>query len=209
VAEGTGVIPRLVLVVDRGVAGSDQALLSRLAWLWRLVPAGAPVQVQLRARDLTGGPRRRLLREARTLTRGRPDLPVLLNGSAAEALEYGFDGAHLPEALRPEDPPIPRPARLTAAVHDLKGARAAARIGVDAVLLAPIWDPGSKPGTGIGLEALARVARQSPVPVLALGGIRPERIAPALAAGAHGVAALSAPSTGDEEAVRGMIEAVG
>ena len=48
--------------------------------------------------------------------------------------------------------------------------------------------PGRRP---IGLDALERTARSSPVPVLAIGGITPRRVRPVLDRGAHGVVVLS------------------
>ncbi|WP_118830590.1 thiamine phosphate synthase [Salinibacter ruber] len=65
--------------------------------------------------------------------------------------------------------------------------------GVDYYFFSPVFPTTSKPDrppTGIGpLRAFCRVA--APVPVLALGGITPERISVCREAGAHGVAVLS------------------
>ncbi len=65
--------------------------------------------------------------------------------------------------------------------------------GVDYYFFSPVFPTASKPdqpSTGIGpLRAFCQVA--SPVPVLALGGITPERVPVCREAGARGVAVLS------------------
>lgn len=73
-------------------------------------------------------------------------------------------------------------------------ARRALAEGASYVVVGPVFPTASKPGhPGAGLEALGRLARiVAPVPVLAIGGLTPNRVAPVLAAGAHGVAVRSA-----------------
>jgi thiamine-phosphate pyrophosphorylase len=63
--------------------------------------------------------------------------------------------------------------------------------------------PSKRPfGPPQGLERLAGVARRLRIPVVAIGGITPERVGEVLAAGARGVAVISAilaaPSPADE-----------
>ena len=65
------------------------------------------------------------------------------------------------------------------------------RFGADYVLFGPVFDAGSKPVAGVGLEALRAVSTVSTVPVLAIGGITPRRVPACLAAGAVGVGVVS------------------
>lgn len=77
--------------------------------------------------------------------------------------------------------------------HDETELLAARDEGADYVTLSPIFATASKPGYGpeLGVEMLARLCRQVPdLPVIALGGIGPNRVAPCLAAGAAGVAVM-------------------
>jgi len=208
VAQGlSGRAPRLLLILDRQRAGSDAAWLDRLEHLWPALPTDGSVWLQLRVKRLPHAQRQALLAAARGVTRlTGPTAPVLVNGTSGDALATGFTGVHWPESLRPEEPP-PTAHRLThtcAAVHDLAGARAAARSGASVVTFSPVHAPRSKPGEGVGLDALAHVCRGSPVPVIALGGITPERVQPCLRAGAHGVAVLSSISDPDAEPLQGM-----
>nr|WP_243664820.1 thiamine phosphate synthase [Rhodothermus marinus] len=77
--------------------------------------------------------------------------------------------------------------------HDLDAARRAADEGADYLLFSPVFPTASKSGVpAVGLEALAAVCRAVPIPVLALGGITPERVSACLQQGAHGVAVVSA-----------------
>lgn len=66
--------------------------------------------------------------------------------------------------------------------------------GVDYIGVGPVYGTRSKanPAPELGLATLARICADAPVPVIAIGGISAERIAEVMAAGAHGVAVLSA-----------------
>jgi thiamine-phosphate pyrophosphorylase len=65
---------------------------------------------------------------------------------------------------------------------------------VDYIGVGPIYGTRSKanPAPDMGLDTLARICADSPVPVVAIGSITAERIAEVMAAGAYGVAVLSA-----------------
>jgi thiamine-phosphate pyrophosphorylase len=61
--------------------------------------------------------------------------------------------------------------------------------------LSPVFPPASKPRDArppLGLPALAAACAHAPLPILALGGIDPERVAACLAAGAWGLAGIGA-----------------
>ena len=65
--------------------------------------------------------------------------------------------------------------------------------GVDDLGVGPIYGTQSKanPAPDMGLETLARICADSPLPIIAIGSITPERITEVMDAGAHGVAVLS------------------
>lgn len=82
---------------------------------------------------------------------------------------------------------------LGASCHDLGELQAAADARCDYAVLSPVYAPTSKPGDArppLGLEGFAALARAVPVPILALGGVTPERCPALIAAGAAGIAAL-------------------
>ena len=84
--------------------------------------------------------------------------------------------------------------------------------GIDYLGCGPIYGTQSKanPAPVMGLETLERICRDVPVPVIAIGSITPDRIPEVLAAGAHGVAVLSAVVAADDpaEATRRCVDAM-
>ena len=83
---------------------------------------------------------------------------------------------------------------IGASVHSLAQAHEAVSQGADFLVFGPIYDTPSKRQYGApqGLAALERVAAASTRPVIAVGGITPERVAEVRAAGAAGIAVISA-----------------
>lgn len=184
-------VPRLLLIADHGASGGDDPWLRLVADLVALdLPAASAVQ--LRVKDTAAHERRVLLRDALALPRR---LPVLVNGTTAEADDLGADGVHWPESAIPasagDDAATPGLLR-GASVHSAAAVDRAVAAGAGYVVFAPVFAPRSKPGAGRGLGALRRIAGAAPVPVLALGGIDVDRVAACIGAGAAGVAVVGA-----------------
>ena len=120
---------------------------------------------------------------------------ILVNDRLDVALAAGLGGVHLPaEGLSVAEVRRIAPAELVigASTHSLEEVRDAARNGADFVFFGPVYRTASKPGhPGIGLERLAAASRAASIPVYALGGISPQRIAVVREAGAAGVAAIA------------------
>jgi thiamine-phosphate pyrophosphorylase len=172
----------LYLIADRGAVGSSSEWLEVVA---ELAATGAALQV--RGKQATRDERARAVAAARAAG-GRP----LLNGTSDEARAAGAWGAHWPEALLPAALDDGEGLHAVgASVHSAEAAARAAGAGAGFLLFGPVFDPGSKPGTGVGLQALARFVAHAPLPVLAVGGITPGRVAGCRAAGAAGVAVVS------------------
>ena len=77
--------------------------------------------------------------------------------------------------------------------NDLEEALRVADAPVDYLGVGPVFGTASKanPAPTMGLELLGRIVHSCDRPVIAIGGITPERVADVLATGAHGVAVLS------------------
>jgi thiamine-phosphate pyrophosphorylase len=122
-------------------------------------------------------------------------LALLIAADWRLAARLGADGVHLPEALAGTAPAIRRGRRwlVTAAAHSERALRQAARAGVDAVLLSPVFPTASHPGARtLGAVRFAGLVRRAAVPVYALGGIDAST-APRLGhSGAVGIAAIGA-----------------
>jgi len=82
--------------------------------------------------------------------------------------------------------------------HDVEAAIRATDEGADYVIAGSIWASGTHAGAAPAgpalIEAISRRVRQA---VIAIGGVRPDRVAEALRAGAHGVAVVGHVWNGD------------
>ena len=63
---------------------------------------------------------------------------------------------------------------------------------IDYAVLGPVYATASKPGYGpaLGAEGVRQIARGAAVPIIAIGGITPQRVADVMSAGAAGVAVM-------------------
>ncbi|PSQ71593.1 MAG: thiamine phosphate synthase [Bacteroidetes bacterium QH_9_67_14] len=180
-------MPRLALIAE---GFTDAAVAERTA---EAVRAGAP-WVQLRdhpASEVAFAEAARALAER--LRQETPDVLISINSrpGVAEMIGAGLHtGRHGPSVKEAQER-LPEDALVGASAHDAGEARAAA--GADYLFFSPVFPTSSKPDhPGAGLDALQSFCETfSNTPVLALGGIPPERTAPCRAAGAHGVAVRS------------------
>jgi len=145
--------------------------------------------IQVRERDVDGGPLALLVADLVRLTRGTATR-VVVNDRLDVALACGADGVHLrgdsipPESARSIVPPG---FLIGRSVHDEQEAAT-----VDYLIAGTVFPTSSKPGLTewLGLEGLARICHEVAVPVLAIGGITAERLPGVAAAGAAGIAAI-------------------
>lgn len=114
------------------------------------------------------------------------DVTLAINGVVARRRVERATLLHLPEADIGEALPP-----FSASVHGPEALASAQAAGASYVFFGPVFDPGSKPVDGVGVHALAEIAEVASVPVVAIGGITPERIGMCVAAGARGVAFLT------------------
>lgn len=149
-----------------------------------------------------------LVRAMRATIAGR--IPVIVNGAVATARAAEADGVHLPEGhsdLGQARLALGETAYVGASVHSLAAARIAEQAGVTSVTFGHIYATASHPGEAArGLDALKVVVAAVGIPVIAIGGINEGRIPEVMAAGAAGVAVISAIiDAGDpREAARGL-----
>ncbi len=177
---------RLMLVTDRHLAAVPldevvrEAIAAGARWIW------------LRDRDLPAAERRALAQRLIALARAR-GVRLTVGGDVALATEIGADGVQLPAGA----PIAAARARLGASAligvsaHGEADVAAAAAGGADYATLSPIFVSVSKPGYGpaLGIASLARAAALG-LPLIALGGVTPERADDCLRAGAASVAVM-------------------
>lgn len=180
------VLPALMLVTDRHVAGGEDALVRQVS---EAVAGGVSV-VQLREKDLSGEALLRLAARIKEAIDGQALL--IVNGSADVALAVGADGVHLPEAMPALANP-PEGLLVGRSVHSTEAAKLAEAGGADYVVFGPVYDTPSHPGVpAAGLEALSSVVKAVSIPVVAIGGVLITRVAAMMNAGAGGIAVISA-----------------
>ena len=156
--------------------------------------------VQVREKDLAPAALYALalsLREAVIAHTHPAALEFYLNDRADLALSLGFAGVHLREDSLPlarQAPLLRERLRFGVSTHGVEGVLAAEAAGAAFATFGPIFETASKQAYGppVGLKLLEQAARKSRLPLLALGGIRPERVKACREAGAWGVAAISA-----------------
>ncbi len=176
--------PVLMWVTDR--IRSD-APLPELAGL--ISAAGADI-VQVREDGLDRLPAELLVRAIQSVVRA--STVVVVNANLELARKLGT-GVHLPEAgpsvseacawLGPD-------ALIGRSVHSPEAA--ASSSGASYFIAGHVFKTESKPGRApLGLDGFADIVRSSPVPVLAIGGITPDRVAALMQLGASGVAVMS------------------
>jgi thiamine-phosphate pyrophosphorylase len=192
---------RLCLVTDRGLAGGRSVIDVALA-----AARGGATMVQLREKDATT---RAFVDEARALKAALAPfgVPLAINDRLDVALAVDADGLHVGQ----EDMPVETARRLmgpgkfiglsiTALDQVLRPDAAAA----DYLGVGPIYAQRTKEDAAapLGVDGLRRLRGLTGKPVVAIGGLTPDNSAPVLAAGADGLAVVSAiVAAADPEAV--------
>jgi len=152
--------------------------------------------VQLRCKTLSD---RLFLQKARMLGEIVSESPALfiVNDRVDVAFASGADGVHLGQDDL--DPALARKvlgpeALVGVSTHNATQVASACSQGVDYIGFGPVFDPFSKENHEpvCGIHALREAVRLSGVPVVAIGGICPERLPGLRAAGCHAIAALGA-----------------
>jgi len=185
------VTSRRLLSPDARTVNDEVARLE--GWLEEAITAGVDV-IQVREPDLPGSVLHRLVSALAAKVSGA-HVAIVVNDRADVAVTSGADGVH----LRGDGPPVPlvralapRPGWIVGrSVHD---ATDAMRHGMaDYLLFGTVFPSASKPAGApvAGIEALQRAAAATATPVMAIGGITPERAAACVRAGAAGVAAIA------------------
>ncbi len=184
-------LPRGLYVLCDDTVRPELALAEKAA---RLLAGGARV-VQLRMKRT---PIKEALAAAREVVAAcrRAGAVCLLNDRVDLALLAGADGVHVgdedlpPEAARE----LLGPGRLLGVtVRGLADAHAARAAGADYVGLGPVFGTTTKQVAApvLGLRGFEAVVRESPLPVVGIGGVKLENIADLAATGAHGGAVAS------------------
>lgn len=182
-------LPPLIYMTDGAVHKHPEYIIDKM-------PAGSMVIL----RDYDHENRYELGKALRYICLSRK-IMFLVAGDFALSLSLEADGIHLPEfmvteagKIRSEYPDY----FISGAAHDEKAVKAAHKLGLDAVLLAPIFPTESHPETHadsnliIGLKKLTAICQNNEIPIYALGGVNRQNAVDLLDSGAVGIAAIRA-----------------
>src|SRR5262245_8875155 len=187
----------LYVVTDRQLAGGRP-----LRLVVEEALRGGARAFQLREKDLSPRELYPLALEMRQLTQIY-GARLLINDRVDVALAVNADGVHLTTTSLPAS--IARqvlgPGRLIGvSTHTLAEAQTAEENGADFVVFGPVFlTPSKAPyGEPVGLDALRAVRATVRLPILAIGGIKKVNLDQVLAAGADGIAVISAIISADD-----------
>jgi thiamine-phosphate pyrophosphorylase len=181
----------LYLVTDAGLSrGRPNAEVAEAA-----IRGGVTV-VQYREKSAST---RRMLEEARELRQicRAAGVPFIVNDRVDIALAVDADGVHVGQ----DDMPASLARRLIGKARilgvsagNVEEARRAAADGADYIGASPVFATATKPDAppAMGVEGLRKMAGAVSIPVVAIGGMNVENAASILAAGAAGLAVVSA-----------------
>ena len=182
--------------------------------LLRAVLAGGATVVQLRAKAIGARAFTALVREALPLARA-VEVPLLVNDRVDVALATGADGVHVgQEDLSPFDARamLGERAIVGLSITSPEEAEGLDPAVVDYAGVGPVFETASKADAApaMELDGLRRARARLGVPVVAIGGVTIERVPALVAAGADGVAVVSAVSAAMQpaEATRRLARAV-
>ena len=186
-----GIDLSLYLVLDPDLCGGAEGMV-RTA---RIAAENGATAVQLRA---PGWKKRQWLMAARDLEAVLAPLgvPLIINDQVDVALAVGADGVHVGQ----EDLPA-ADVRALIGPDMILGLSvtnfvelADVPAGVDYLGIGPVYPTGSKPddAPATGVAAFATMVAAAHLPVVAIGGIHAGNCAPLFAAGAQGIAVISA-----------------
>lgn len=160
---------------------------------------------------------RTLMEAARALRLAAPGVPLLVSDRVDVALAVHADGVHLgardlpASVVRRFAPPSLIIGASVGAAEDVSRSE-----GADFVAIGPVFAASSSGAAGatMGVARFSELARSCGMPAIAVGGVAPENVGGLMAAGAAGVAVISALFGADDpasaaRALRAAVDASG
>jgi thiamine-phosphate pyrophosphorylase len=168
--------------------------------------AGGIDAVQLREKHATVSDRYELGQQLRTIT-SEADIPLIVNDRVDLAVALDADGVHLGD----DDLPVTKAreqlgadAIIGRSVSTTTAARRAEEAGADYLGVGAVFGTQTKEtresATAIGVDIISAIADAVSIPVVGIGGVTPENTTGVAAAGADGVAVVTAITEADDPA---------
>jgi thiamine-phosphate pyrophosphorylase len=200
---------RLVAVTD-SLSGGTEGLARRAA----AAVEGGATMLTLRLPEESA---RTLTEVARALRQAAPGVPLLVSDRVDVALAVNADGVHLGGSDLPAGvvrrfaPPSLIIGASVGAAEEVSRSE-----GADFVAIGPVFAASASggPGATMGVARFSELARLCGLPAIAVGGVAPENVGDLMAAGAVGVAVISALFGADDptsaaRALRAAVDASG
>lgn len=146
--------------------------------------------LQLREKSLSNCQLQRLVDKILPIT-VPAGVDVLINSSMPNEQIKRFSGIHLTShhLLKLEQRPDFK--FVAASCHNKQELQQAAKLGLDFAVLSPINKTLSHPeASALGIQAMAELIAECPIPVFALGGMSPDQLNEIQSHGAHGIAMM-------------------
>lgn len=178
-------LPTTMAITNTEAEGSER----QLERLEDALKAGLRL-IQVRAKGLPPAQRQRFAEAVCRLARSHGAL-VVINDDEEIARQVGADGVHLSSISLANCLQRPDFTWVGASCHSAAEIARAGELGFDYALLSPVLATPSHPETsGLGWPEFARQVAGNALPVLTLGGMKPEMLAEAQEHGAHGIALM-------------------
>lgn len=181
----------LYLITDR------HQLASGISLMYAIEQAllGGVRLIQLREKDLPAADLWPLALQLRSLT-NRFSAKLFINDRIDLALACNADGVHLGGHSLPVTEArylLGSDRLIGVSTHSLDEVSSVAKLGADFMTFSPVYETPSKAAYGPpqGLDLLSQACQLSPLPVLALGGIKPCHVRDVMSCGARGIALIS------------------
>jgi thiamine-phosphate pyrophosphorylase len=183
-------LPRLYAITDRELSNCTHEELVRL-----MIKGGARL-IQLRDKEASGVEMLGVARDCLKHTR-YAGARLIINDRLDVAMAVDADGLHLGQEDLPVDEAravLGEKKIIGISTHSLKQFRAALGTSADYIAFGPIFPTRTKlnPHQPVGLELLRMAKAVSDRPIVAIGGITPDRASEVINAGADSVAVISA-----------------
>jgi thiamine-phosphate diphosphorylase len=155
---------------------------------------GTELAIQLRVREMTA---RALLDLAERVEEMAVETGgwLVLNGRVDVALASGADAVQLGRGGLPVEAVrsfVGDSLVIGASVHGLPAADTAKHGGADYLVVGSVYSTPSHPGVEPGGPEMVTAACHTGLPVIAIGGLTPDRVQDVVRAGAHGIAVIRA-----------------
>jgi len=166
--------------------------------------AGGVDAVQVREKDRSAADQLRVARALREPT-AEAGVALVVNDRVDVAVAAAADGVHLGQDDLPVETArqqLGEDAIIGQSVSTVEEATVAEAAGADYLGVGTIYNTDSKDdaGAAIGLDAVEAIADAVEIPFVGIGGVTPERASAVAAAGADGVAVITAITQADDPA---------